>query len=138
MNNRMGKQNSNSDDVIEKMQQFTVELHEGGYGNSGTRFKDFAWPGAARTPREKLADAAEVNNVIGTCPSVAIHIPWDVENDWQAIKNYARSLGLCIVKNSSRDVPRTRNQVGCSQVQKGCHSRAHMRSKRWMLSVPLQ
>jgi L-rhamnose isomerase/sugar isomerase len=96
MNNSTGKQNINIDDVVEKIQQFTVETPSWGYGNSGTRFKVFAWPGAARTPREKLADAAEVNKVTGTCPSVAIHIPWDLENDWQAIKNYAHELGLRI------------------------------------------
>jgi L-rhamnose isomerase/sugar isomerase len=56
----------------------------------------FHWPGAARTLREKLEDAAQVNAVTGVCPSVAIHIPWDLEDDWQAVKAYAQSLGLRI------------------------------------------
>jgi L-rhamnose isomerase / sugar isomerase len=43
-----------------------------------------------------LADAAQVNAVTGVCPSVAIHIPWDLEDDWQAVKEYAHSLGLRI------------------------------------------
>ncbi len=85
-----------SDAIIEKIQHFTIETPSWGYGDSGTRFKVFHWPGAARTLREKLADAAQVNAVTGVCPSVAIHIPWDLEDDWQAVKEYAHSLGLRI------------------------------------------
>src|SRR5258706_1050519 len=76
------------------MQQLSLETPSWGYGDSGTRFKVFHWPGAARTLREKLADAAQVQRVTGICPSVAIHIPWDKEDDWQAVKEYAGSLGL--------------------------------------------
>src|SRR2546425_6951692 len=96
MNNNLGKQNIDIDAVVGKIQQFTVETPSWGYGDSGTRFKVFHWPGAARTLREKLADAAQVNKVTGMCPSVAIHIPWYREVDWQAVKDYATSLGLRI------------------------------------------
>jgi len=82
------------DGVIAAMRQFSVETPSWGYGDSGTRFKVFHWPGAARTLWEKLADAAEVNKVTGICPGVAIHIPWDKVEDWQAVKVYAAELGL--------------------------------------------
>src|SRR3989449_2799711 len=90
------KQNMDIDTVLEKIQQFTVETPSWGYGDSGTRFKVFHWPGAARNLREKLEDAAQVQRVTGICPSVAIHIPWDREDNWQAVKEYAGSLGLRI------------------------------------------
>lgn len=96
MNHHLRKQNIEIDAVVEKIQQFTIETPSWGYGDSGTRFKVFPWPGAARTLREKLADAAQVNEVTGVCPSVAIHIPWDMEDDWQAVKEYATGLGLRI------------------------------------------
>src|SRR6266516_3157092 len=90
------KQNMDIDTVLEKIQQFTVETPSWGYGDSGTRFKVFHWPGAASNLREKLEDAAQVQKVTGICPSVAIHIPWDKEDDWQAVKEYAGQLGLGI------------------------------------------
>jgi len=96
MNDNVRKQTIDIDTVLEKIQRFTVETPSWGYGDSGTRFKVFHWPGAARTLREKLADAAEVQKVTGICPSVAIHIPWDKEDDWQAVKEYATALGLRI------------------------------------------
>jgi L-rhamnose isomerase / sugar isomerase len=94
MKDSLEKETIDTDSVVGKIKRFTVETPSWGYGNSGTRFKVFPWPGAARTLWEKLADAAEVNKVTGVCPSVAIHIPWDRVEDWQAVKAYASDLGL--------------------------------------------
>ena len=96
MQDILGNQHNDIEAVIDAMQRFTVETPSWGYGDSGTRFKVFHWPGAARTLREKLADAAQVQRVTGICPGVAIHIPWDKDDDWQAVKEYAASLGLHI------------------------------------------
>ena len=58
-----------------------IETPSWGYANSGTRFKAFAWPGAATTTQQKLDDAAMVQKMTGVAPSVAIHIPWDKPAD---------------------------------------------------------
>ena len=94
--NRLQERGVTLDGFIAAMQQFSIETPSWGYGDSGTRFKVFHWPGAARNLREKLADAAEVQKVTGTCPGVAIHIPWDREDDWRGVKEYASQLGLRI------------------------------------------
>ncbi|GBC93001.1 Xylose isomerase [bacterium HR15] len=73
-----------------------IETPSWGYGNSGTRFKVFAYPGAARNIYEKLADAAVVHRFTGVCPTVAIHIPWDKVDDWQGLCQYAAELGVRI------------------------------------------
>ena len=94
--NRLQEQGITIDDVIAAMQQFSVETPSWGYSDLGTRFKVFHWPGAASNLREKLADAAQVQQVTGICPGVAIHIPWDREDDWRTVKEYAGQLGLHI------------------------------------------
>src|SRR6266700_191742 len=94
MNDSLEKQYIDINAVVENIQRFSVETPSWGYGDSGTRFQVFHWPGAARSLCEKLTDAAQVNTVTGICPSVAIHIPWDKVDDWQAVKAYAGSLGL--------------------------------------------
>jgi len=73
-----------------------IETPSWGYANSGTRFKNFAWPGAARTTREKIDDAATVHKMTGIAPSVAVHIPWDKpENgDYVAFRQYAEGQGI--------------------------------------------
>lgn len=73
-----------------------IETPSWGYGDSGTRFKTFPWPGAARDVRERLADAAMVHRLTGICPSLALHIPWDKVDDWAELRAHAESLGLRI------------------------------------------
>src|SRR5205809_7493187 len=101
------KQNMDIDPVVEKIQQFTVETPSWGCGDSGTRFKVFHWPGAASNLREKLADAAQVHKVTGICLGVAIHLPWDGEDDWHAVKEYDGQLVLrlgVVIRKRFRDV----------------------------------
>jgi L-rhamnose isomerase/sugar isomerase len=71
-----------------------VETPSWAFGNSGTRFAVFAQPGAPRDPFEKLEDAAEVHRHTGIAPSVALHIPWDRVDDWDALRDRAEELGL--------------------------------------------
>jgi L-rhamnose isomerase / sugar isomerase len=75
-----------------------VETPSWGYANSGTRFKAFAWPGAAVTTRQKIDDAAVVHKMTGIAPSVAIHIPWDKpeDGDYVAMREYAEEKGVRI------------------------------------------
>ena len=94
--NRLLERGITLESVITAIQHFNIETPSWGYGDSGTRFKVFHWPGAASNLREKLADAAQVHKVTGICPGVAIHIPWDKEDDWHAVKAYAAQLGVHI------------------------------------------
>ncbi len=84
------------DTVKQKLKQQHIETPSWGYGNSGTRFKVFAWQGAARNIHEKLADAAYIHKLTGIAPSVAIHIPWDKTDDWDGLAQYAADLGVKI------------------------------------------
>ncbi len=79
-----------------RIQAFAVETPSWGYGNSGTRFKVFKQPGVPRNTFEKLDDAAEVHRLVGACPSVALHIPWDAVDDYDALASYAHERGVRI------------------------------------------
>lgn len=76
-------------EILQALRLQRIETPSWGYGDSGTRFKTFPWPGAARNVREKLDDAAEVHRLTGICPSVALHIPWDRVDDWRELRDYA-------------------------------------------------
>jgi L-rhamnose isomerase / sugar isomerase len=71
-----------------------IEVPSWAYGNSGTRFKVFGTPGTPRTVEEKVADAATVHRFTGLAPSVALHIPWDLVDDYAALRRYAEDLGV--------------------------------------------
>lgn len=92
----LAEKGTDVDAVKRALKSQRIETPSWGYGDSGTRFKVFHWPGAARDVHEKLADAAFVHRLTGVCPSVALHIPWDMTDDWAALRQYAESLGLQI------------------------------------------
>src|SRR5688572_14637455 len=71
-----------------------IEVPSWAYGNSGTRFKVFGSAGTPRTVEEKVADAATVHRFTGLAPSVALHIPWDLVDDYAALRRYAEDLGI--------------------------------------------
>ncbi len=82
--------------IIEKVQELKIETPSWGYGDSGTRFKTFPWPGAARNIWEKIDDAAFVNELTGAAPRIALHIPWDKVDDFSELRSYVEKKGLKI------------------------------------------
>ena len=83
-------------DALDRLAAFELETPSWGYGNSGTRFHVYPWPGAARTVWERLDDAALVHRLTGCCPSVALHIPWDRVEDWGELRRYASERDIRI------------------------------------------
>ena len=73
-----------------------IELPSWAFGNSGTRFRVFPTPGTPRDPFEKIADAAQVNAFTKLAPSVALHIPWDKVDDYNALRRHAEDLGVTL------------------------------------------
>ncbi|MGI9597066.1 MAG: L-rhamnose isomerase [Acidimicrobiales bacterium] len=80
--------------VLRELERQAIELPSWAFGNSGTRFKVFAQAGVPRDPFEKLSDAAQVHQLTGLAPSVALHIPWDLVEDFSALRAHAESLGV--------------------------------------------
>jgi L-rhamnose isomerase / sugar isomerase len=83
-------------EALEQLRRLEVETPSWGYGNSGTRFHVYPWPGAARNVHERIDDAALVHALTGCCPTVAIHVPWDRVDDWAALRAYAEDQGMRI------------------------------------------
>jgi L-rhamnose isomerase/sugar isomerase len=83
-------------EALEQLRRLEVETPSWAYGNSGTRFHVYPWPGAARNVHERIDDAALVHALTGCCPTVAIHVPWDRVDDWAALRAYAEDQGMRI------------------------------------------
>jgi L-rhamnose isomerase/sugar isomerase len=76
--------------------QLAVEVPSWAYANSGTRFKVFGSPGTPRTVEEKIADAAAVHRFTGLAQTVALHIPWDMVDDFGKLRAHAENLGVTL------------------------------------------
>jgi L-rhamnose isomerase/sugar isomerase len=86
-----------ADAVAEALDGFQIELPSWGFANTGTRFGKFLQPGAAGTLEEKFSDAGQVHRWTGVCPSVALHVLWDLPNgaaSVDAVHSLASKHGL--------------------------------------------
>lgn len=81
-------------DVTDRLATQAIEVPSWAYGNSGTRFKVFGTPGTPRTAEEKIADAAQVHRFTGLAPRVALHYPWDLVDDFGALRRFAEDHGV--------------------------------------------
>ncbi len=82
------------DEITGRLEGLAIEVPSWAYGNSGTRFKVFGSPGTPRTVQEKIADAATVHRFTGLAPTVALHIPWDLVDDFAELRKYAADQGV--------------------------------------------
>jgi len=81
-----------------RLARLEIELPSWGFADTGTRFGKFLQDAAALTLEDKLDDAAEVHRLTGACPSVAIHVLWDLPagGGAAALSGLARARGLRI------------------------------------------
>ncbi|GAA1465926.1 L-rhamnose isomerase [Microbacterium thalassium] len=85
-----------SPEILSTLEGQGIELPSWAFGNSGTRFRVWTTEGTPRDPREKIADAAQVNKYTALAPSVALHIPWDKVDDYAELRSYAEDLGVAL------------------------------------------
>jgi L-rhamnose isomerase / sugar isomerase len=110
--------------VAPAVTQLEVETPSWGYGNSGTRFKVFPQPGVPRDPFEKVEDAATVARFTGVARSIALHIPWDLVDDFGALGAFARERGVRIGGINSNTFQDEDYKLGSL-----CHPSAAIRNK---------
>jgi L-rhamnose isomerase / sugar isomerase len=66
--------------VWNALNKFNIELPSWGFANTGTRFGKFIQSSAATNIEEKFSDAAQVHAATGACPTLALHVQWDLPN----------------------------------------------------------
>ncbi|MCU1263534.1 MAG: Xylose isomerase domain protein barrel, partial [Bryobacterales bacterium] len=67
-----------TEQIFRALDNFQIELPSWGFANTGTRFGKFLQAAAATTLEEKLSDAGQVHALTGACPTVALHVLWDL------------------------------------------------------------
>jgi L-rhamnose isomerase/sugar isomerase len=83
--------------VHQALSRFRVEIPSWGFANTGTRFGKFVQDGAATTTEEKFADAGQVHALTGVCPTVALHVLWDLPQGIDStgeVREHANRYGI--------------------------------------------
>ena len=79
------------------LDRLRIELPSWGFANTGTRFGKFIQLAAANTIEEKFSDAAQVHQLTGACPTLALHVQWDLPggtNDVAKVQGLSKKFGL--------------------------------------------
>src|SRR5439155_15495111 len=88
---------SRSERILQALTEFRIEIPSWGFANTGTRFGKFIQAAAATTIEEKFSDAAQVHGYTGACPTLALHVQWDLANglrDVGEVERLSKQFGV--------------------------------------------
>jgi len=81
--------------VIQKLVDFQIAIPSWALGTGGTRFGRFAITGGEpRTIEEKIEDVGLLHALNGSSGAISLHIPWDIPQNAESLKNLAYGYGL--------------------------------------------
>jgi L-rhamnose isomerase/sugar isomerase len=93
----MSLNSAKTDTITRALDSFHIELPSWGFANTGTRFGKFLQPAAAATIEEKFSDAGQVHKLTGACPTIALHVLWDLPEGLasvSSVKTLAAKYGV--------------------------------------------
>lgn len=71
--------------IHDALDTFNIELPSWGFANTGTRFGKFIQAAAAASLDDKFSDAGQIHALTGCCPTVALHVQWDLPNGFKDV-----------------------------------------------------
>jgi L-rhamnose isomerase/sugar isomerase len=97
MKNTSTQSTLNHERIWKHLDHFAIEVPSWGFANTGTRFGKYLQPAAAHTLEEKFSDAAQVHQLTGASPSMAMHVLWDFPNganDVARVQELSKHYGI--------------------------------------------
>lgn len=94
LGNQLSKKGVDVSTIIDKLSDFQVAIPSWALGAGGTRFGRFSFYGEPSNLEQKIEDVGLIHTLTQTAGAVSLHIPWDVPNDYNAIKEIANSLDV--------------------------------------------
>ena len=94
LRNRLERSGTDTEKVIQDLKAFQVAIPSWALGAGSTRFGRFSFGGEPSSLEEKIEDVGVIHQLTQTAGSISLHIPWDIPEDVNAIKEQAKSLNL--------------------------------------------
>jgi L-rhamnose isomerase / sugar isomerase len=85
---------NNVEEILQKLVAFQVAIPSWALGTGGTRFGRFSGSGEPRSLEEKMEDVGLLHALNQSSGAISLHIPWDIPENYAAIKAHAAQLGL--------------------------------------------
>lgn len=91
---RLTKKGHDIKAILEKLSDFQVAIPSWALGAGGTRFGRFGYQGEPSNLHQKIDDVGILHALTKTARAISLHIPWDIPEDYQAIRELAASNDL--------------------------------------------
>lgn len=85
---------SNIEDIVDKLQKFQIAIPSWALGTGGTRFGRFTGKGEPGSLDQKIEDVGLLHALNKSSGAISLHIPWDIPQNVENIKELANSYGL--------------------------------------------
>ena len=94
LTNKLSKNGHKVETILSKLSEFQVAIPSWALGAGGTRFGRFSFYGEPSTLEQKLEDVGVLQALTQTAGAVSLHIPWDIPQDYAAVKQQADALNI--------------------------------------------
>ena len=89
LSNQLSKDDKNVSKIIQKLADFQVAIPSWALGAGGTRFGRFGFQGEPSSLSQKIEDVGLLHKLTQTAGAISLHIPWDIPEDYEGIKQLA-------------------------------------------------
>ena len=86
---KLTKEGIDVETLLRQLEKFQIAVPSWALGAGGTRFGRFKFGGAPRTLLEKIEDVGLLHALTKNSNAISLHIPWDIPEDIQEIKEAA-------------------------------------------------
>lgn len=94
LSEQLSEKGIDTSQLISKISNFQIAVPSWALGAGGTRFGRFLIGGEPRNLEEKLEDIGLLAQLTKRTDAVSLHIPWDIPQDKEALKQKAAGLGI--------------------------------------------
>ncbi|MGV8878781.1 MAG: sugar isomerase [Sphingobacteriaceae bacterium] len=98
----------NIQNVVQKLSDFQIAIPSWALGTGGTRFGRFSGGGEPGSLEEKIEDVGLLHALNRSSGAISLHIPWDIPENYKAIKALAAAHDLkfdAVNSNTFQDQP---------------------------------
>ncbi|PRY87603.1 sugar isomerase [Mongoliibacter ruber] len=88
------KKGLNVEALIQKLRDFQIAIPSWALGTGGTRFGRFSGGGEPSTLIQKIQDVGILHALNRSSDSISLHIPWDIPQDYEAIRQAAAEVEI--------------------------------------------
>lgn len=129
LSDQLEKEGVDVEALLKKIQDFQVAIPSWALGAGGTRFGRFSYGGEPGNLEEKINDVGTLHALTRSAGAISLHIPWDIPQDAQAIKELAASHGIIFDAVNSNTFQDQEGQVHSYKYGSLCHTDAGVREQ---------